>query len=55
MPFATALRNVPAPPDPTVQYVDDDRKPTRAFYDYLKELQRCLATQQAALRELEPP
>lgn len=39
MPFTTALRTVPVPPDHFVSYVDKDGRPTTDLFDHLKALQ----------------
>jgi hypothetical protein len=55
MPFTTPLRNVPAPPTPLSNYVDDRGAPTKEFVDYLNRLRDWQVAVQAALTELEPP
>ena len=53
MPYATPLRDVPAPPDPQTAWVDRDGRPTVALFDFIKKLLASEATQKAALDELE--
>jgi hypothetical protein len=54
MPYATALRDVPAAPDAQVAWVDKDGKPTVAFFDFVKKLLAAQETMKTALDEIEP-
>jgi hypothetical protein len=55
MPFTAPLRNIPAPPTPLANWVDDQGRPTKEFVDYLNRLRDWQVAVQAALTELEPP
>jgi hypothetical protein len=54
MAYTTALRNVPAVPQPDGPYVQGDRHPTQQLYDCLKAMQACLESFKKALEQIEP-